>query len=118
MLSKTAPELTLVEGCGVYASWGEIAWPPTFPTVTQGLPLYVGKADTDTLGQRARSFHLSRTRGSALRRSLAAVLVGDELDLQSHDVRDPRSWGAERRRRGTPDGAEAGAAVVKSRAVV
>lgn len=90
--ARPAPELALIAKPGVYAWWGEIPWPPTFPTVPHGLPLYVGKADTETLGQRARSFHLSRTRGSALRRSLAAVLV-DELELQPHVVRDPRSWG-------------------------
>lgn len=88
---RSIADLVLVSRPGVYAWWGEISWPPSFPAVPPGLPIYVGKADTEPLGQRARSFHLRRTRGSALRRSLAAVLV-DELELQPHVVRDRRSW--------------------------
>ncbi len=89
---RPALELARVNQPGVYAWWGEISWPPSFPLVSRALPIYVGKADTEPLGKRASSFHLSRTRGSALRRSLAAVLA-DELALRPHVVRDARSWG-------------------------
>lgn len=89
---RPALELARVGQPGVYAWWGELFWSSVFPPVPRALPIYVGKADTETLGERTNSFHLSRTRGSALRRSLAAVLA-DELALRPHVVRDARSWG-------------------------
>lgn len=89
---RPVDELARVEHTGVYAWWGVLPLPTSVPAPAEDLPLYVGKAALETLGERARSFHLSRTRGSALRRTLAAVLV-HELGLAQDIVVDARSWG-------------------------
>jgi hypothetical protein len=85
-------ELERVDRPGLYAWWGVLALPASVTTPVAELPLYVGKAASETLGERARLFHLGRTRGSALRRTLAAVLV-HELGLAPHIMVDTRSWG-------------------------
>lgn len=89
---RPVDELVRVPRPGVYAWWGVLPLPSALPDVPAGLPVYIGKADTESLGARARSFHLSRTRGSALRRTLAAVLAA-ELELAPEVVTDVRSWG-------------------------
>jgi len=62
------------------------------------MPLYIGIAESETLAERIVGCHLSRTRGSALRRSLSALLV-DELNLGSHIIRGsqarPSKYGME-----------------------
>lgn len=85
-------ELERVDRPGLYAWWGVLPLPASVPTPAKDLPLYLGKAASETLGERARLFHLGRTRGSALRRTLAAVLV-HELGLAPHVLVDARSWG-------------------------
>ncbi|MWB97888.1 GIY-YIG nuclease family protein [Agromyces seonyuensis] len=85
-----AAELAEIDSTGVYAWWGSLPFPRDFPPVDERLPLYVGIADRQTLGQRAASNHLRSTRASGLRRSLAAVLV-DELELQDLVIRHPRA---------------------------
>jgi hypothetical protein len=72
------------QGPGMYA-WlderGELLrlWPAGFPSVDPSAPIYIGKA-TVSLAERGVLMHLAKTRVSALRRSLASLLV-DELDL-------------------------------------
>ncbi len=81
-----------VDAYGIYAWWGGegVPRPAGFPRVDPGLPLYIGIAERETLSQRIIDCHLSRTRGSALRRSLAALLL-DELDLRPHIIPGSRS---------------------------
>lgn len=69
---------------GIYAWWGSeiVPWPTDFPNVDETLPLYIGIADSETLAQRFSAHHLQRTRGSALRRSLAGLLA-NQLGLAS-----------------------------------
>ncbi|WP_425340830.1 GIY-YIG nuclease family protein [Curtobacterium citreum] len=76
--------LEAVESPGLYAWWtaGAIPWPASFPPVDPDVPAYVGKADTESLANRFMNDHLGRTRGSALRRSLAALLA-EELNLRA-----------------------------------
>lgn len=76
---------------GIYAWWGtaNVPWPAGFPTVKPERPLYVGKAQDESIGDRVK-FHLSSTRGSAPRRSLTGLLL-DVLPLRGHVVvRDPK----------------------------
>lgn len=74
---------------GVYAWWGRLSYPAGFSAVDVALPLYVGIADRQTLGQRAKKNHLAATRRSSLRRTLAAVLA-DELELRAEVIPDPK----------------------------
>lgn len=76
---------TEVKAFGIYAWWGKVPWPDGFPEVRREAPIYIGIAATETLADRFSNHHLTRTRGSALRRSLAALLA-HELDLHSHLV--------------------------------
>ena len=76
---------------GIYAWWGtaNVPWPVGFPTVKSERPLYVGKAQDESIGDRVK-FHLGNTRGSAPRRSLTGLLL-DVLPLRGHVVvRDPK----------------------------
>jgi hypothetical protein len=76
---------------GIYAWWGvaNVPWPSGFPTVKPERPLYVGKAQDESIGDRVK-FHLGNTRGSAPRRSLTGLLL-DVLPLRGHVVvRDPK----------------------------
>lgn len=85
-MAPAEPRLVIdVHAFGIYAWWGSVPWPPTFPNPnpSRDLPVYVGIAATETLAERFAKCHLSRTRGSALRRSLAALLA-DELNLLPH----------------------------------
>ncbi|WP_448812135.1 GIY-YIG nuclease family protein [Agromyces bauzanensis] len=81
--------LTEISAPGVYAWWGSLQYPAGFPAVDATLPLYVGIAARQTLGERARRNHLGSTRKSGLRRSLAAMLA-DELDLREAVVARPK----------------------------
>ena len=58
-------------------------WPAFFPKVDKTSPLYIGIAVGETLADRIVDCHLSRTRSSALRRSLAALLA-NQLSLKVH----------------------------------
>ncbi|WP_425323672.1 GIY-YIG nuclease family protein [Gordonia rubripertincta] len=82
-----SPDLVASEAdtTGVYAWWGSehIPWPADFPPTTDTVPLYVGLASSQTVGNRIVRNHLRSTRRSALRRSLTALLV-DDLKLRSH----------------------------------
>lgn len=69
----------------VYAWWdpsGALSefWPGDFPPVDTDRPLYVGDAPSG-LEARIQDMHLTTTRMSGLRRSLAALLL-NELDLR------------------------------------
>lgn len=77
-------EANTVSSAAVYAWWdlsGALTdfWPSDFPPVDTGRPLYVGVAPKG-LATRIQDMHLTTTRMSGLRRSLAALLV-HELDL-------------------------------------
>lgn len=85
-------ELSAVAAPGVYAWWGSIPFPADFPDVDPSLPAYVGIAAGETLGERTATFHLSRTRGSSLRRSMTGLLV-DELDLWPELTASRRHFG-------------------------
>jgi len=80
-------EAAEVDVPGIYAWWATstLPWPGDFPYVDHTLPLYVGIAESETLSERIVGCHLSRTRGSALRRSLSALLL-DDLNLGPHIV--------------------------------
>lgn len=75
---------------GIYAWWlsGTLTWPQGFPAVDASEPLYVGKAERESIGDRLKA-HLGNTRFSAPRRSLTGLLL-DTLPLRGHVVvRDP-----------------------------
>jgi hypothetical protein len=77
-------EATSVSKAALYAWWdlsGALCdfYPAGFPAVDRTRPLYVGKAPSG-LATRIHGMHLTTTRYSGLRRSLAALLV-HELDL-------------------------------------
>jgi hypothetical protein len=76
-----------VHSTGIYAWWGvrELPWPAGFPPVGGASPLYIGIAKHEVLDQRIEKHHLARTRGSALRRSLVAVLSA-ALGLGPHVI--------------------------------
>lgn len=82
---------------GIYAWWGtaNVPWPSGFPTVKPERPLYVGKAQDESIGERVK-FHLGSTRGSAPRRSLTGLLL-DALPLRGHvilrDEKRPSKFG-------------------------
>lgn len=82
---------------GIYAWWGteSVPWPSGFPTVKSERPLYVGKAQDESIGDRVK-FHLGSTRGSAPRRSLTGLLL-DVLPLRGHivlrDLKRPSKFG-------------------------
>lgn len=92
--------LTRVPDPGLYAWWGagSMPWPADFPPVDHSAPVYVGIAAGETLGERGGRFHLGSTRGSALRRSLVALLA-PKLGLLEHvvsnDVKRPSKFGLE-----------------------
>ena len=75
---------------GIYAWWlsGTLPWPEDFPAVDVSEPLYIGKAERASVGDRVKA-HLGNTRFSAPRRSLTGLLI-DVLPLRGHViVRDP-----------------------------
>jgi hypothetical protein len=94
-VSPASPlSLATVANPGIYAWWdlsGELAsrWPTGFPPVDALRPLYVGIADKQSLAGRIVGTHLTNTRRSALRRSLAALL-SEPLDLLRGAARHPR----------------------------
>ncbi len=62
-MAPTEPRLVIdVHAFGIYAWWGCVPWPATFPDLRRDLPLYVGIAATETLAERFAQCHLSRTR--------------------------------------------------------
>lgn len=71
---------------GIYAWWGtgQVPWPGRFPATDATRPLYVGKAEKDSISARVES-HLGTTRWSAPRRSLAGLLL-DVLPLRGHVI--------------------------------
>lgn len=81
-----------VPALGIYAWWGSVPFPADFPEFDPAGPVYVGIAVRETLGQRTADFHLSRTRGSSLRRSMAALLA-DQLDLWPELLPSRRHFG-------------------------
>lgn len=82
--------LTQVDEFGIYAWWAmrPLTWPAGFPPVGVDLPLYIGIAKDETLARRAK-FHLTNTRGSILRRKIAA-LWDDELQVRDAIIPDVR----------------------------
>lgn len=94
---RPMPEALGEPSRGIYAWWGvqSVPWPSGFPTVMPERPLYVGKAQNESIGDRLK-FHLASTRGSAPRRSLTGLLL-DALSLRTHvvlrDLKRPSKFG-------------------------